>query len=122
MRTLLRTTCLLLILSSLAHARRTALPKPVPPVSAGEVVFSAPHSPPEKGEQFGGFIEAHNTETKELLWRVRVYDIENGDEGPRYNFIMTLSYDKTHEVLVLADEHGRIYVLNPATRKVTEIE
>ena len=37
-------------------------------------------------------------------------------------FIKSLSFDKTHNLLILSDEAGRIFVLDLQSKKVTQIE
>ena len=119
----------MLLLSSIfvssALAKRGA-PAEVPSVMTPRAVFSVPHFVDEGESPIrGGVIEAHDPETKKLMWRVRVYRTEYDpslESDVQDVFIKTLSYDKTHHFLIMSDEKGRAYVLNLANRKVTRIE
>lgn len=110
---------------SSAFAKRGA-PVEVPSVVTPTAVFSAPHFAEEgDGRMRGGVIEAHDPETKKLLWRIRVYRTKYDpslESDVQDVFIKTLSYDKTHHFLIMSDERGRAYVLNLANRKVTRVQ
>ena len=124
MKTLFHTASLILLLASGAMAKRTA-PAQVPAITTDKAVFSVPHTPMGEPAQNGGFVEAHNPKTKKLLWRIQIYKTVY-DQGLEQDvqdvFIKTLSFDKSHNLLIMSDEKERVFVLNLATRKVTEIK
>jgi hypothetical protein len=124
MKTLIQTTVIILLLASPAAAKRIA-PKEVPPVKTGKCVISVPHFPKGKRAQNGGVLEAHHPKTKKLLWRIQVYETayeEALEKDVQDVFIKSLSFDKTHNLLILSDEAGRIFVLDLQSKKVTQIE
>ena len=99
-------------------AKRLA-PNEVAPVKTDKAVISVPHFPK------GGVLEAHDPKTKKLLWRVQVYKTvydKNLEKDVQDVFIKSLSYDKRHNLLIMSDEKGRVFVLNLKTKKVTQIE
>ena len=124
MKTLFHTASLILLLASGAMAKRTA-PAQVPAITSDKAVFSVPHTPMGEPAQSGGCVEAHDPKTKKLLWRIQIYktvydqDLELDVQDV---FITTLSFDKSHNLLIMSDEKERVFVLNLATRKVTEIK
>lgn len=124
MKTLFHTASLILLLASGAMAKRTA-PAQVPAITTDKAVFSVPHTPMGEPAQSGGFVEAHDPKTKKLLWRIQIYKTVY-DQGLELDvqdvFITTLSFDKSHNLLIMSDEKERVFVLNLATRKVTEIK
>jgi len=124
MKTLIHTTAIILILASTATAKRIA-PKKVAPVKVGEHIVSVPHFPAGKLAQNGGVIEAHHPKTNKLLWRIQVYETayeEALEKDVQDVFIKSLSYDESHNLLILSDEKGRIFVLDLETKKVTQIK
>ena len=104
-------------------AKRIA-PKEVPPVKTDKAVFSVPHFPGGDRAQNGGVVEAHHPKTKKLLWRIHVYETvydKDLETDVQDVFIKTLTFEPTHNLLIMSDERSRIFVLNLATRKVTRI-
>jgi hypothetical protein len=87
-------------------------------------VFSVPHFPEGDRVQNGGVVEARDPKSKKLLWRVQIYktvydqDLERDVQDV---FIKTLSFDKRHNLLIMSDEKARVFVLNLATRNVTQV-
>ena len=125
MKILIQTITVVLLLASSAMAGRLP-PEEVPSITTDEAVFSVPHFS-FKGErsQNGGYLEAHHPETKKLLWRVQIYKIiynENLEGDVQDIFIKSLSFDKSHNLLLMSDEKGRVFILNLKTKKVTQIE
>ena len=124
MKTLFHTASLILLLASGAMAKRTA-PAQVPAITTDKAVFSVPHTVMGEPAQSGGFVEAHDPKIEKLLWRIQIYKTVY-DQGLELDvqdvFITTLSFDKSHNLLIMSDEKERVFVLNLATRKVTEIK
>ncbi len=119
MKTLL-TISIALLLPAGADAKRLA-PADVPPVVTPEAIYSAPHF--GKGGR-SGVVEARHPETKELLWKVRLYRtryIRNLETDVQDVFIKTLVHDATHRLLVASDEKGRVFAVDLETRKVTRV-
>jgi hypothetical protein len=126
MKTIINTIALTLVLVCNAPAERDAPPKVVSPVKTDNAIISAPHGIRnyQKNEvsRMGGVLEAHHPTTKELLWRIQVYDpIDQTREEDPHVFIRSLSFDKIHNLLILSDELERVYVLDLKTKKVTQI-
>ena len=124
MKTIIHALVLALILASTAIAKRIA-PAEVPPIKTDKAVYSVPHFGSGNGSQNGGVVEARHPKTKKLLWRIQVYKTAY-DEGLEKDvqdvFIKSLSIDKTHNLLIMSDEKGRIFALNLKTKRVTQIE
>lgn len=73
----------------------------------------------------GGVIEARAPQTNKLLWQVQIYITEYDkslEKDVQDVFIKSLALDKTHNLLIMSDEKSRVFVLNLATRRVTQIE
>ena len=124
MKILIHTATLVLLLASGAMAKRAA-PEEVPAITTDKAVFSVPHFSKGKRAQNGGFVEAHDPITKKLLWRIQIYKTvydQSLEQDVQDVFIKTLSFDKSHDLLIMSDEKARVFVLNLATRKVTEIK
>ena len=123
MKMLIHTATLVFLLALSVKAKRTA-PEEVPAVVTDKAVFSVPHFSTRERTQNGGFVEAHNPETKKLLWRIQIYKTvynQAMEQDVQDVFIKTLSFDKSHNLLIMSDEKSRVFVLNIATRKVTQI-
>ena len=121
MKTAIHAVAVSLLLLPNVLAKRVA-PAEVPSINTGEAVVSVPHFAGGERKQNGGFIEGHDPETKELLWRIQVYETvydKDLETDVQDVFIKSLSFDKVHGILVLSDEKDRIYVVNLKTRKVT---
>ena len=123
MKSLFPLLILSLIFSSSALAKRIA-PAKVAPVVTEEAVYSVPHF--SNGQPHnGGVIAAHDPKTKKLLWRAVVYEVvyeKPLETDVQDIFITTLSLDKEHGLLIMSDESGRLFVLELATKKVTQIK
>lgn len=124
MKRIIHTTTLVILLASSVMAKRTA-PEKVPPIVTEQAAFSAPHFGFKNGtDQNGGVILAHHPKTKKLLWRIQIYKTEYNalEKDVQDVFIKTLKFDKVHNLLIMSDEKSRVFVLNLATKKVTQIE
>ena len=124
MKPIIQIAALVLFFSSTAMAKRIA-PEEVPPVTTDKAVISVPHFPKGKLAQNGGVLEAHHPKTKKLLWRIQIYKSTYDkalEKDIQDVFIKSLSYDKNHNLLIMSDEKGRVFVLNLETKKVTQIE
>lgn len=98
-----------------ATAKRNA-PKPVAPVVAGSVEYSAPH-------EFMGFVIATDTHTHKELWRERIYRVSINpalERDVQDVFIASLALERG--VLIITTERGVSYTLDLVTRKVTKRE
>ena len=96
-----------------AEAKRAA-PKPVAPVVANGVAYSAPHAAM-------GVVVATDVATRKELWRETVYTIRIDPELERDVqdvFITALSVEGG--VLIIENERGERYALDLATRRVTK--
>lgn len=123
-------TCLLLLQVSSALAIREA-PKPVKPLRYKGVVYQAPHffSLEVKGKhegppQNGGFVEAFDAKTGQLLWSVKVYEVEyrEGIESDVFDvFITEMHLVPKLGLLLVRDERNRTFALSLKSRKVTQI-
>lgn len=98
-----------------ASAKRAA-PKSVPPVTIGQIEYSAP-------PEFMGFVIATDKQSQKELWRERIYTVKIDpalERDVQDNFIAALAVERG--VLVITDERGAQFSLDPATRKATQRE
>lgn len=96
-----------------ATAKRAA-PKPVPPVTIGQVEYSAP-------PEFMGFVIATDMQTHKELWRERIYTVAINpalERDVQDNFIASLVVEQG--TLLITDERGTQYALDLTTRKVAK--
>ena len=124
MRNIFYTTTFVLLLASNVMAKRNA-PEEVPPIATDKAVFSVPHFAYLNDTQNGGVVEARHPKTKKLLWRIQIYktDYDKGlEQCVQDVFIKTLSFDKSHNLLVMSDEKSRVFVFNLTTKRVTQIK
>ena len=109
-------TCFLATLASAvapALAKRAA-PAPVAPVVVGGVEYSVP-----LWEM--GWVVATDVKTRKELWRVRVYEVPIDpalEADVQHVFIKALVHEGG--VLIVTNEKGDSYALDPATRNVTK--
>ena len=112
-------------MASSAVAKRKA-PAEVPAIKTAEAIYSVPHFGFRNGTgDNGGVIHAHHPKTKKLLWSIQVYKTiyKNNLEGDVQDvFIKSLSYDGDHNLLIMSDERSRVFVINLATKRVTQVE
>lgn len=123
MKTIYLTSVLVVLAASMSFAKRLA-PPDVPPIRTEGAIFSVPHFAGGERDQNGGFVEARHPKTKKLLWRVQVYKTtydKTLEKDVQDVFIRSLSFDQVHGLLILSDERGRMFVLNPKTKKVTKV-
>ncbi|MDH3287525.1 MAG: hypothetical protein OEP48_07360 [Betaproteobacteria bacterium] len=96
-----------------APAKRAA-PKPVQPVVANSVKYSAPH-------EHMGFVVATDTSSHKELWRERIYAVRINptlERDVQDVFITSLSIERG--ALMITNERGDRYTLDLATRQVTK--
>lgn len=105
-------------------SKKRAGPAPVAPVSLGGVRYQAlPWGKARGLGQNGGHIAAIDEKTGKELWVLRVYRIVyDGDmeDDKQDLFITGLSIRRDPDRLVVENERGGRYVVDPATRTVTE--
>jgi hypothetical protein len=124
MKTMLFATTLIVLLATDIKAKRAA-PAEVSPIATEQAVFSVPHFPEGERMKKGGVVEARAPQTNKLLWQVQIYVTEYDkslEKDVQDVFIKSLILDKTHNLLIMSDEKTRVFVLNLATRRVTQIE
>ena len=124
MKTIIYATALMFILAANVMAKRGA-PEEVPPIATDKAVFSVPHFPEGDRIQNGGVVEARDPKTNKLLWQVQIYKTEHDvalEKDVQDVFIKSLTLDKVHNLLIMSDEKSRVFVLNLATKRVTQIE
>jgi outer membrane protein assembly factor BamB len=109
----LLTLCAFLVGGTSSVFAKRAAPRPVAPVVADGVRYSAP---PEAM----GFVVAAAADTGKELWRVRIYEIHvdpNLERDVQHVFITSLALkDGT---LLITNERGEKYALDLKTRQVT---
>ena len=114
--------CLTMAVNDEAFAKRLP-PTPVTPIPHCGVIYLAPpfiRDRSGKPLQRGGYIEAHDSKTGKLLWRVRIYKTQY---DPRLEtdmqdvFITRLSLED--DTLIVSDEKSRRFRLDLETRHVT---
>jgi hypothetical protein len=124
MKAIFYASALILLLGPNVMAKRLA-PEAVPPIATDKAVFSAPHFPEGDHMQSGGVVEARDPKTKKLLWQIQIYKTEYDqalEKDVQDVFIKSLTLDEIHNLLIMADEKSRVFVLNLTTKKVTRIE
>ena len=105
--------CILAATLGEVTAKRGA-PKPVEPVLAGNVEYSAPH-------ESLGVVVATDIKSKKELWRERIYELHINpalERDVQDIFIATLSVEGG--VLIITREDGVSFALDLTTRKVTQ--
>lgn len=124
MKTVIYATTLMVLLAANVMAKRAA-PEEVTPIATDKAVFSVPHFPEGGLKQNGGVVDARDPKTNKLLWQVQIYKTEYDkalEKDVQDVFIKDLTLDKVHNLLIMSDEKSRVFVLNLATKKVTQIE
>ena len=97
-----------------ATAKRPA-PVPVPPVVSAAIEYSAPHTAM-------GFVVATDTHTHKELWRARIYPVRIDPALERdVQDVFITSLALAHGQLIIVNERGDRYTLDPATRKSTKL-
>lgn len=102
--------------ASPAYAKRLP-PKPVPPVSANGIEFSAPH------DVLMGLVVATDIKSGAVIWRRQVYSVKidpSLEEDIQWCFITSIKVE--HGNLVVNNERGYIYRINLRTLQVYSIK
>jgi hypothetical protein len=101
---------------------KRAGPPSVAPVTIGEVKFAAiPWGKARGLGQNGGYVAALDPASGKELWTLRVYEVRYDPrlEGDLQDvFITSLAKSASGRELVVTDERGRTYLVDPATRSV----
>ena len=112
------------LLVSSVMAKRQA-PVDVPSVLVGDISISVPHFTEINGVSIhGGVLEAQDSKTGEVVWSLQVYETDLAlslEKDIQDVFIKTLSYDATHEILILSNEREEVFVVDLKTRAVRKI-
>jgi outer membrane protein assembly factor BamB len=102
-------------------AKRAGPPK-VAPVAMGELEFAAiPWGKARGLGQNGGYVAAIDRATGKELWTLKVYDVRYDPalEGDVQDvFIKSLAKSASGRELIVTDERGRSYLVDPQTRSV----
>lgn len=102
-------------------AKRVAPPK-VAPVTVDDVEFAAiPFGKARGLGQNGGYVSARDPATGRELWTLKVYDVTYDPrlEGDVQDvFITALAKSASGHELIVTDERGRRYLVDPKTRSV----
>ena len=123
MKTLTQIVILSLLLVPNVFAKRPA-PPAISSIRTDTAMISVPHFPEGFRKQNGGFVEARDPKTKELLWRVQIYETVYEDElekDVQDIFIKSITLKKSHNLLILIDEIERVFVLNLESKAVTRV-
>jgi len=100
-------------------------PQPVRVIHYKGITYSVPpFILDDKDDPNGGFLEARDSKDQ-LLWRVQIYKTRYNpllEQDVQDIFITSLSLDKIHDFLLLADEDKRIFAVDISTRKVTRLK
>lgn len=102
-----------LLVATPAFAKRSA-PKPVPPVTAGSIEYSAPR-------ELMGFVVATDIARRKELWRERIYTVHINpalERDVQEVFITSLAVERG--TLLIANERGESFAVDLATRRVTK--
>jgi hypothetical protein len=105
--------CLLLVCTAAPISAKRSAPKSVEPVTISGVTFSVPGWPV-------GIVIATDASSNRELWRQRIYAIRYDrtlEQDVQDVFITSLK--PRGNVLVITNERGERFVLEPSTRKVT---
>ena len=116
-RTFVTLLAALLVVGTLGttFAKRSA-PAAVEPVTIGNVKYSAP-------SEAMGYVIATDVATGKELWRERIYVVAlvpGLEEDVQHVFISALKEEKG--LLLITNEKGARFSLDPKTRKVVELE
>jgi hypothetical protein len=105
-----------------APKAKRAGPAKVAPVAIGDLEFTAIHWGKARGlGQNGGYIAASDRATGKELWTLKVYDVryDAALEGDVQDvFIKSLAKTASGRELIVIDERGRRYLVDPQTRSV----
>ena len=102
---------------------KRALPKKVESVARDGIRYSAPvFSESSNHKQLSGYIQAWDTRANKKLWELKVYDIKYDpglEKDVQEIYITSLTFDSAGN-LIVANEAGEEYKVEPATKKVTK--
>jgi hypothetical protein len=105
-----------------APAAKRAAPPKVVPVVIDNVEFAAiPFGKARGLGQNGGYVAARDPATGKEIWTLKVYDVTYDPklEGDVQDlFITTLAKSASGHELIVTDEQGRRYLVDPKTRTV----
>ena len=93
-----------------------APPKKAKPLIIKDIKFVAPWNKI-------GFIEARDVQTEDLLWHLKIYDLEYDpdlENDVQETYIISIEWNKG--VLEITTEMGTHYIVNPKTKKVSLID
>lgn len=103
----------LLLIALPSYAKRVT-PTPVPPVTIGNIKYSAPHDKM-------GFVVATDTGNGKELWRVRIYSVLINPFLERdVQDVFITSLVVSGGTLLIENERGDKYTLDVHTRRVTK--
>jgi outer membrane protein assembly factor BamB len=114
----LATVVTIALVATSAWGKRLA-PADVAPVTSANLRFEAPHSNNPCGQN-GGCVVAYDHATNTVLWSVKLYctqydkDLEQDVQDV---FITSLTVENGQ--VVIADEQGRHFSLDPATQRIS---
>ncbi len=104
-------------------ARKRIAPPQVAPVLLGGLRIEVVHWGKERGlEQNGGYLEAFDRATGAARWLLRVYaiDYDPALEGDVQDLFIEQLKTGPGGTLIVIDEQGRRFVVDPATRNATQ--
>jgi len=118
-KTIMVTVALMFVFAATSVNSKRLGPAPIEPVSRNNVVYSVPAF--VSGEtQNGGYIEARNKASGELIWRLKVYKTEyarNLERDIQDVFIISIRLEA--ESIVVVDDKDRVFEVNMNTRNIT---
>jgi len=101
------------------YAKRKA-PQDVTPVIFGGVKYSAPHGLAKGSKQNGGYIEATDVKTGNVLWQLQIYQIKYDPKLERdVQEIYITSLEIVKGNLEILNEAGDKFTVDLSERKVT---
>ena len=97
---------------------KRAAPAPVNKVEMNSVVYSAPPFVTSENQN-GGYVEARDKNSNELLWRLKVYKTEYNNKLERdVQDIFITSIKLEGGIILVTDEKGRVFAVNLKTKGV----
>lgn len=95
-------------------------PDDVPPVTIGGTRYEVIHWGRERGwQQNGGYIAAVDAASNRERWTLKVYDVTYDpalEEDVQDVFIESMTATPAGNALVIQDEKGRRFIVNPQAR------
>ena len=106
------------------YAKRRA-PEKVVSISRGDITYKIPHTVRANDSYLkGGIVEAYETKTSKLLWRIEVYKIKydpNLERDVQDVFITSVKFSEDGKSLIIVDEKRRLFEVDLASRKVNQV-